>query len=158
RSDVHRFSATLLSALVAVAALTGCPDPNTAASGRTANAQKWYVRADEAFKAADFEEAHDSAAKALDAAPNDPQAKTLAAEIALTSLDYAEVIQQLKGVTGTNAARLRGRALWYKGDLEAAADELETMLNDPEVKDDWAKATSKLARRGAGRTPFTLGG
>ena len=58
----------------------------------------------------------------------------------------------------SEAAGLRGRALWYKGELEAAADELDAMLNDPEVKDDWAKSISKLARRGAGRTPFVLSG
>jgi hypothetical protein len=32
------------------------------------------------------------------------------------------------------------------------------MLNDPEVKDEWAKSTSKLARRGAGRAPFDIKG
>ena len=32
------------------------------------------------------------------------------------------------------------------------------MLADPEVKDPWAKATAKLARRGAGRTPFVISG
>jgi hypothetical protein len=159
---VHRSLSLAIAALVAfaaVATLTGCPpDPNDPSSSRPAMAQKWYLRADAEFKAADFEGAHDSAQKALDIAPDDRQVKTLAAEIALTALDYAEVLRLLKGVPGTDAARLRGRALWYKGDLEAAADELETMLNDPEVKDEWAKSTSKLARRGAGRTPFTLGG
>ena len=40
----------------------------------------------------------------------------------------------LKGVRSTDAARMRGRALWYKGDLKGAADELETMLADPAVK------------------------
>ncbi len=82
----------------------------------------------------------------------------LAAKIALASLDYAEVLRLLKGVHSSEAAGLRGRALWYKGELEAAADELDAMLNDPEVKDDWAKSISKLARRGAGRTPFVLSG
>ena len=127
-------------------------------SARPKNAEEWYRRAQREFKQADFDDAHDSVDKALAIVPDDPEVRTLAAEVALTSLDYAEVLRLLKGVHSTDAARLRGRALWYKGDLEAAADELEAMLNDPEVKDDWAKATTKLARRGAGRTPFTLSG
>lgn len=32
------------------------------------------------------------------------------------------------------------------------------MLNDPEVVDEWAKSIAKLARRGAGRTPFAVSG
>jgi hypothetical protein len=144
-------------ALLAAAALSACGDANSPSSSRPEKAEVWYRRAGKEFKEGDFEEAHDSAAKALAIAPEDPEVKTLAAEVALTALDYDEVLRLLKGVKGTDAARLRGRALWYKGDLEAAADELESMLNDPEVKDDWAKSISKLARRGAGRTAFALG-
>jgi hypothetical protein len=147
-----------LLAVFAAATLAGCPDANSPSSNRPAKAEDWYRRAGREYKEADFEEAHDSAQKALAIVPEDPEVKTLAAEIALTALDYAEVLSLLKGLKTTNAARLRGRALWYKGDLEAAADELDAMLSDPEVKDDWAKATSKLARRGAGRAPFGLKG
>lgn len=146
-----------LHAVLAVALLVGC-GLNSPDSSRPKNAETWYRRAGTEFKEADFEEAHDSAQKALAVVPLDPQVRTLAAEIALTSLDYAEVLRLLKGVRTTDAARLRGRALWYKGDLDAAADELETMLNDPEVKDDWAKAASKLARIGTGRAPFSHAG
>ena len=142
----------------ASADLTGCTDANSPSNGRPPAAEQWFRRAGNEYKEGDFEEAHDSAQKALVIVPEDPQVKTLAAEVALTALDYAEVLRLLKGIQTTDAARLRGRALWYKGDLEAAADELDAMLNDPEVKDDWAKATSKLARRGAGRTPFSLHG
>jgi hypothetical protein len=149
------------SALVIAAAalLAGCsagaasPD-----NGRPADAEKWFRRAQTDFTQADFEEAHDSIAKASQLVPEDQEVKALAARIALASLDYAEVLRLLKGVHTSEAAGLRGRALWYKGELEAAADELDAMLNDPEVKDDWAKSISKLARRGAGRTPFVLSG
>jgi hypothetical protein len=147
-----------LFALLTATTLTACDGINSPSSNRPEKAEQWYRRAGHEFKTGDFEEAHDSAQKALAIVQADPEVKTLAAEVALTALDYGEVLRLLKDVKTTDAARLRGRALWYKGDLDRAADELETMLNDPEVKDDWAKATSKLARRGAGRTPFTLDG
>src|SRR5262249_22575860 len=125
---------------------------------RPADAEKWFRRAQTNFAEGDFEEAHDSAQKALTMVPEDVEVKTLAGQVALASLDYAETLRLLKGVRTSEAAGLRGRALWYKGDLDAAADELEAMLNDPDVKDDWAKSTAKLARRGQGRTPFGISG
>jgi hypothetical protein len=146
------------AALLAVAFCAGCPDASSGSSSRPEKAETWYRRAGREYKEADFGEAHDSVAKALALVPDDPEVRLLAGEVALANLDYAEVLRLLKGIQGTEAARLRGRALWYKGDLDAAADELEAMLNDPEVKDDWAKATSKLARRGAGRVPFDIKG
>ncbi|MFT3770105.1 MAG: hypothetical protein QM820_32145 [Minicystis sp.] len=155
---MHRITAPILAAILASATLAGCGDAKYGSSSRPDKAEEWYRRAAKEFKEGDFEEAHDSAQNALRMVPEDPEVKTLAAEVALTALDYAEVLRLLKGVKTTDAARLRGRALWYKGDLDAAADELETMLADPEVKDEWAKSTSKLARRGQGRTPFGLGG
>jgi len=144
--------------VVATLLLAGCSGAVYPDGSRPEKAETWYRRAQREYKEADFDEAHDSVAKALAMVPEDAEVRTLAGEIALSSLDYAEVLRLLKGVPGTEAARLRGRALWYKGDLEGAANELEAMLNDPEVKDDWAKATSKLARRGEGRTPFELKG
>ncbi len=146
--------------LAAAALLAGCSGvgASSADNGRPADAEKWFRRAQTDFTQADFEEAHDSIAKASQLVPEDQEVKALAAKIALASLDYAEVLRLLKGVRTSEAAGLRGRALWYKGELEAAADELDAMLNDPEVKDDWAKSISKLARRGAGRTPFVLSG
>lgn len=154
---MHRIQAhTALLALLSLATLGGCS--GAFGSSRTKNAETWFSRAKTEFHEGDFEEAHDSVEKALAVAPDDVEIKTLAAEIALTALDYAEVLRLLKGVQSTDAARLRGRALWYKGEPDAAADELEAMLNDPAVKDEWAKATSKLARRGQGRNPFSLSG
>ena len=63
-----------------------------------------------------------------------------------------------EGMTGSDAKGLRGRAYWYAGDIEKAADELEEMLRDPAVKDNWAKEVAKLARRGQGRHPFAIEG
>ena len=158
-SFLSRGARASVIALAAAALLAGCgtgaasPD-----NGRPADAEKWYRRAQTDFTEADFAEAHDSIAKASQLVPEDVEVKVLAAKIALSSLDYAEVLRLLKGVRTSEAAGLRGRAYWYKGELEAAADELDAMLNDPEVKDEWAKSISKLARRGAGRTPFVLSG
>ncbi|MEZ4302452.1 MAG: tetratricopeptide repeat protein [Polyangiaceae bacterium] len=125
---------------------------------RSPDATKWLTRAERELQVADLEEARDSVAKALSLAPEDEEVRLVAAQVHLALLDYAEAVRLLKGIKGTKAAGLRGRALWYKGDLEAAADQLEAMLNDPDVVDDWAKSIAKLARRGAGRTPFSLAG
>ena len=143
---------------LAFVALTGCPNANEPGSGRPPNAEQWYRRAQKAFVEADFDDAHDSVSRALAITPDDPEVEELAAQIALTNLEYAEALRLLKDVPTAQAAGIRGRALWYKGDLEAAAVELDKMLNDPGVKDDWAKATTKLARHAAGRTPFVLSG
>ncbi|HNE41531.1 hypothetical protein, partial [Accumulibacter sp.] len=43
------------------------------------------------------------------------------------------------------------------GDIHGHADELEALLTDPSVKDEWARTIAKLARRGSGRKPFQLG-
>jgi hypothetical protein len=158
-SFLSRGARASVTVLAAAALLGGCgvgaasPD-----NDRPADAEKWFRRAQTDFTEADFEEAHDSIAKASQLVPEDVEVKALAARVALSSLNYAEVLRLLKGVRTSEAAGLRGRAYWYKGELEAAADELDAMLNDPEVKDDWAKSISKLARRGAGRTPFVLSG
>ena len=39
-----------------------------------------------------------------------------------------------------------------------AADDLEAMLLDPNVKDPWARDVATLARRGQGRHPFAMEG
>lgn len=139
-------------------ALAGCPTVEGPGSGRDTTANKWFQRASSELRVADIEEARDSVAKALSLAPQDEEVRMLAAQVHLALLDYAEAVKLLKGIKGPQAAGLRGRALWYKGDLEAAADALEAMLNDPDVVDDWAKSIAKLARRGAGRSPFTITG
>ncbi|MCK6588317.1 MAG: hypothetical protein HUU21_08950 [Polyangiaceae bacterium] len=152
-------SRRLFGAALLAASLLGCNGAVTAeGGGRPQTADKWYRRAQQHFQTADVEEAHDSVSKALAMVPTDREVRMLAAHIALARLEYAEALRFLKGMTSSEAAGLRGRALWYKGDLEGAADELEAMLNDPDVKDEWAKGIAKLARQGAGRTPFSLSG
>lgn len=137
--------------------LAGCPTVDSVPV-RDPNTTKWINRAAGKLSEADLEDARDSIAKALSAAPQDEEVRLLAGKIHLAMLDYAEALKHLKGIKGSEAAGLRGRALWYKGDLEAAADELDALLNDPDVVDEWAKSIAKLARRGAGRTPFTISG
>lgn len=102
-------------------------------------------------------DARDSIKKALALAPQDPDVRKLGARIALAELDYAEALRLLKGLKGSDVAGLRGRAYWYNGDLQSAADELDAMLNDPDVVDPWAKSVTKLARQGEGLSPFSLG-
>jgi len=148
---------TALIGLVALAT-TGCPTANSPEGDCPPAGEKWFQRAKQDFLTADVEEARDSIGKALAVCPADERLRTVAARIALARLDYAEVLRQLKNVQGSEAAGLRGRALWYKGDLDGAGDQLEAMLNDPEVKDEWAKSIAKLARRGGGRRPFALSG
>lgn len=156
-SSFHRARWTI-PVLFTFALLAGCSDAASPDNGRPPSAEKWFRRAQSSLTSADFDEARDSAQKALSLVPEDVQVRTLAAQIALASLNYAETLRLLKGVRTSEAAGIRGRALWYKGELDAAADELDAMLNDPDVQDDWAKSTSKLARRGAGRTPFGISG
>lgn len=160
RTFVSRASAKVLLPLACAASLTlsGCPEIASGPPPRDPNTVKWIERANKFFQLADIEEAKDSVGKALMLAPNDPEVKLLAAQIHLAMLDYAEAVRLLRDVKGSQAAALRGRALWYKGDLDGAADELETMLNDPDIVDDWAKSIAKLARRGSGRLPFTITG
>jgi hypothetical protein len=156
-SSVQNFALRAALALSAVA-FAGCPSANSPDASRPDAAEKWLRRAQQDYQTCDVDEARDSIQKALAIVPGDPEVKLVAGKIALARLDYDEVLRQLKEVRTSEAAGLRGRALWYKGELESAADELEAMLNDPDVKDDWAKAIAKLARRGAGRTPFALSG
>lgn len=150
--------AVLALLTAAAASLAGACGPAAAPKIECPPAgEKWLLRAKESLLVADVEEARDAAQKAVAACPID-DVRLVAGKVALARLDYAEAVRQLKGVKGADAAGLRGRALWYKGELDAAADELEQLLDDPDVHDDWAKSISKLARRGTGRTPFALGG
>jgi tetratricopeptide (TPR) repeat protein len=147
-----------LGALLASLVAAACSGAAIQGAARPKAAEGWFQRAQKEYASADVENARDAVAKALALVPADPEVRLLAARIALARLDYAEGLRLLRGVTGSEAAGLRGRAYWYKGDLEAAADELEAMLDDPDVVDDWAKSIAKLARRGAGRVPFALSG
>lgn len=155
---MRRLALTALFSLTSLAffACGGGPDANT--SGRTPVADKWITRAKQSYRSGDLDDASTAAKGALEAAPRDNEVRLLAARIALAKLDYPETIKLTEGLPGSDAKSLRGRALWYSGDIERAADELEDMLRDPSVKDPWARDVAKLARRGQGRHPFAIEG
>jgi hypothetical protein len=158
RGRALRGAALGLVAAVAfgAAACGGGPDSKTPA--RLPLAEKWLERAQSSFKSGDFEDAREAAKSALQAAPNDPDVKLMNARIALARLDYDDAVKLTEGMATTEVHALRGRAFWYRGDLEQAADELESMLSDPNVKDEWAREVAGLARRGVGRHPFEIEG
>lgn len=139
-----------------VAACGDGPDAN--APNRPPIADKWLARAKAGYRTGDLDDASASIDSALKAAPKDTETRLVAARIALARLDYKRAIELTEGLATTDARGLRGRAFWYQGDIDRAADELEEMLRDPSVKDPWARDVSKLARRGQGRHPFALEG
>jgi hypothetical protein len=150
--------AAACAAVVGVAA-PGCgPAFDPAHPPRPALAETWFKRAEKAYRAGDFDDATESVKSAIQAAPHDPGIRTLAARIALTRLDFPEVMRLTEGLQTSDVLALRGRAHWYAGDIEQAADELDAMLADPTIKDPWARDVSKLARRGIGRHPFAMEG
>ena len=151
-------SRSLLAAPLLMLAAMACGGPDPNASGRAPLADKWLTRAKAAYKSGDLEDAISSIDGALKSAPKDPETRLLGARIALAKLDYAGAVKLTEGMTGSDVKGLRGRAFWYAGDIEKAADELEEMLRDPAVKDNWAKEVAKLARRGQGRHPFAIEG
>jgi hypothetical protein len=146
----------LAGALLAAAACGPGLGPN--AAGRTPLADQWLKRAQTSYKSGDFDDAYDAGKHALDAAPRDVEIRTLEARVALTKLDFNEALRVTEGLQSTEAHSIRGRAHWYLGDIEQAADELEAMLQDPSVKDAWARDVARLARQGSGRHPFEMEG
>jgi hypothetical protein len=125
---------------------------------RSPLATQWLDRAKGSYRAADFDDAADSVRRALANAPSDAEARELAARIALVRLDYSEALRLTEGLASSNAHGIRGRAYWFSGDMEHAADELEAFLTDPTVKDPWAHDVAGLARGGVGRHPFEMDG
>ncbi len=121
-------------------------------------AQKWLDRAELGYKNGDFEDAKTSADEALRVAPHDDDVRIIGARLALARLDYKKALALTEGLTTSNARGLRGRAHWYAGDLDGAAEELEAMLGDPTVKDPWARDIARLARKGGTRKPFNMEG
>ena len=120
--------------------------------------KKWYDRADASFQRGDMEDAREAIDNALKVVPDRLEARLLSAKVALANLEYDRVQAALRGIETSEARSLRGRAYWYAGDVEHAADELEKLLSDPEVRDPWATEIAKLARLGAGRKPFETSG
>jgi hypothetical protein len=145
-------------ALVLSFALAGCAAAGPGDAEWPPLAKKWFDRADASFKAGDVEDAETAIDAALHADPQRAEVRLLAGRIALAQLQYAKVLTLLKGVTGTEASSIRGRAYWYSGEVEQAADELERLVADPEVRDPWAADIAKLSRRGIGRKPFSMSG
>ena len=121
-------------------------------------AKKWFDRAENSYRQADIDDAGLAVENALRIDPKRDEIRLLAARVALADLEYDRALQHLIGVPGTDARGVRGRALWYAGRIDQAADELDQLLGDPDVKDPWAASVSKLARRGAGRQPFKMSG
>lgn len=144
-----------LMLLASMPAACGGPEAN---SGRAPLADKWLTRAKTAYRTGDLDDAGIAIDGALKAAPRDTDTRLLAARIALAKLEYSEAIKLTEGIPGSDALALRGRAYWYAGDIDKAADDLEEMLRDPNVKDNWAREVAKLARRGQGRHPFAIEG
>lgn len=121
-------------------------------------AKKWFERATASYHEVDFEDAELSVDNALRIEPKREEIRILAARLALAGLNYDRALAQVEGIGSAEARAVRGRALWYSGQVERAADELEQLVADPEVKDQWAQEVAKLARRGAGRQPFKMSG
>jgi hypothetical protein len=148
----------LLAGTVLAALVAGCGGAATGEAAWPPTAKKWFDRAEASYRTADMEDAELAVENALRLLPQEAEVRLLAARIALARLEYDRAIQLLEGIESTDAASLRGRAYWYDGQVERAADELERLIADPEVKDVWATEVAKLARRGTGRKPFTLSG
>ena len=149
----------LLGFFLAGAAPLACgPSMGPQAPNRSPLATQWLDRTKVSYRAGDFDDAREAATHALAAAPHDAEAREIAARIALVRLDYPEVIRLTEGLDSSAARGLRGRAFWFSGDVEHAADELEAQLSDPQVKDSWAQEVAGLARRGVGRHPFEMAG
>jgi hypothetical protein len=142
----------VVPALAALACGQGLP------SSRSPLADQWLVRAKSSYKSGDFDDARTAAESALRASPSDPEIRTVAARMALVRLDFATALKLTEGLQSSEAHGIRGRAHWYLGQLEQAADELEAALADPELKDPWAHDISRLARKGAGKKPFSMEG
>src|SRR6478609_3144022 len=100
--------------LALVAALTaGCAAAGPGEADWPPLAKKWFDRADASFRAGDVEDADTAVESALHTDPHRPEIRLLAGRIALARLEYAKVATLLKGVEGTEASSIRGRALWY---------------------------------------------
>jgi hypothetical protein len=145
------------SMLTLIAALSGCAGGSGEAEWPPRQKQ-WYERAAASFRVLDIEDAEKAIQAALQIDASQKKVRLLAAQIALASLDFDAARKYVEGLQDSEARGIRGRALWYAGQIEQAADELERLLSDPEIRDPWAEQVVKLARRGSGREPFRISG
>jgi hypothetical protein len=160
RAGYHRarMPVRLRLCLTAVLGLATACAPTLVGSEWPPLAKKWFDRAEASYHQVDFDDAALAIDNALRVEPHREEIRLLAARVALAGLDYDRAIRTLEGLESTDARAIRGRALWYSGQVDRAADELEQLVADPEVRDPWATDVARLARRGAGRKPFQLSG
>ncbi len=137
--------------------LSGCGSAQRSAQWPPV-AKKWFERAEHSYKTGDLDDARLSIDNALQELPDEPKVRLLSAEIAMAELEFKRALELLGELPGTDAAALRGRAHWYLGNIEEAAEQLSILAADPDVKDDWADQTLRLARSGRGRRPFEMTG
>lgn len=149
--------ATLLLAALPVGCLEDPKNPRNAGA-LSEQATQWLDRSRASFRSADLEDARDAAQSAMASAPESAEVKVHAARVHLARLEFDETKRLLANLQTPEALAIRGRARWYAGELDGAADDLEALLNDPQTKDDWAKTIARLARQGAGRKPFQISG
>lgn len=138
--------------------LAGCMEPEVPKPARDPRTQKWLDRARASYRVVDIDDASDAAEEALRSSPNDPEVRMVGAQVALAQLDYAKTLKLSEGIATSESYALRGRAMWYSGDVEGAGKELGLLLRDPDIHDNWARAVVQLAARGQGRKPFTSTG
>jgi hypothetical protein len=138
--------------------ISGCAAGGPSEADWPPVSKRWFDRGDASFRQGDLEDAESASENALRVTPEREEVRLLAGRIALAKLEYARTLQVLNGIETNEARSLRGRAYWYSGDIDRAADELEKLVADPEVRDAWAVEIAKLARRGVGRKPFTMSG
>ena len=144
--------------MAVVVGVAGCGAAGSGEAEWPPVGKKWFDRSAASFRQGDIEDAQVSIENALRIVGDREEVRILAARIALSQLQYDDAIKQLRGINTSDARSIRGRALWYAGRVDQAADELELLLSDPDVRDPWATDVAKLARRGAGRRPFRMTG
>lgn len=157
RGITRAMSRRALVSLIVTASLMGCA-PLSKDADWPPLAKKWFDRASASFRVVDVADAERAIDNALRLEPDRAEVRLLAARVALSKLQYDRAVQTLEGLNGSEAQAIRGRAYWYGGDIAKAADALERLLSDPDVRDPWAQEVVKLARRGAGREPFRMTG
>ncbi len=151
---VIRLTAVMCSSVV----VWGCGAAGQSGADWPPISKRWFDRGDASFRQGDLDDAETASENALRVTPDREEVRLLAARIALAKLEFDRTIQVLKGIESTEARSLRGRAYWYSGEIDKAADELERLVADPEVRDPWAAEIAKLARQGTGRKPFEMTG
>jgi hypothetical protein len=149
-----RLAAVICSSVV----IWGCAAAGQADADWPPMSKRWFDRGDASFRQGDLDDAETASENALRVTPDREEVRLLAGRIALAKLEYDRTIQVLKGLDSTEARSLRGRAYWYAGEVDKAADELEHLVADPAVRDPWAVEIAKLARQGSGRKPFEMTG